>query len=101
MILLYILSGFIITIVSIGIGYMFGYQAGYKNDKSLKQQIGKLQDTVKTQHKSAQLKELTVAELQQREDWDFRAKLAQLTNTPVTTADREESNDPHDMQHMF
>lgn len=74
---------------------------GHKSEKTLKQQISKLKSTVKSQNKSAQLKELTEAELKQRSDWDFRTKLAEVTGQPITTPDQERNDDLDAMSNVF
>jgi hypothetical protein len=84
------------------IGMAIGYALGYKNDRTLKQQIGKLKATVRRQNKSAQLHELTQTELHDRDNWDMRKKLAELTNLPPTTAyDKPVNSDPNSMENMF
>lgn len=89
------------TIVSIGFGIMIGYPLGHKNDRTLKQQISKLKDTVKSQNKSTQLKELTTEELKQRNDWDFRSKLAEITGNDITNPDAKGNDDPASMENTF
>lgn len=89
------------TIVCIGIGIAIGYALGYKNDKTLKQQIYTLRKTVKKNNRSAQLKQLTVAELKERDDWDFRSKLAEVSGADVTTPDSEVDDDPNSMENQF
>lgn len=101
MLLLTVLASFGMFAVILLIGIAIGYSLGYKNDRTLKQQITKLKGTIKQQNKSAQLRELTTSELKQRDDWDFRSKMAELMNQPVTTPDVERSDDLHDMSHMF
>lgn len=83
------------------IGVAIGYALGYKNDRTLKQQIGKLKGTIKKQNESKQLRELTVNELKTRDDWEFRSKLAELTNVPVVQPDQEVNGDPNAMSNMF
>lgn len=80
---------------------MVGYALGYKNDKTLKQQIVKLKGTIKKQNDSKQLKELTVKELQERKDWDFRSKLSELTGVPPIYPDAPQNEDLASMEHMF
>lgn len=87
--------------VILTLGIAIGYALGFKNDRSLKQQISKLKTTIKKQNESAQLNELTVKELQQRKDWDFRSKLAEITNVPVTMQDIQVNDDPASMNRMF
>lgn len=101
MILLIILASFGMFSVILLIGIAVGYALGYKNDRTLKQQISKLKTTVKRQNESKQLREMTVAELKQRDDWDFRARLAELTNVPPITPDSPQNNDPASMERMF
>lgn len=102
MILLIILASFGMFTIILLIGMVVGYQLGYKNDRTLKQQISKLKYTIKSQNDSAQLKELTVKELQERKDWDFRSKLAEITGQPVTAPDdRIINDDPASMDKVF
>lgn len=101
MLLLTVLASFGMFAVILLIGVAIGYALGYKNDRSLKQQISKLKLTVKQHNKSGQLRELTTAELKQREDWDFRARLAEVTGAPVTAPDSERNDDPNAMSNMF
>lgn len=90
---------FVITLL---LGLAIGYSMGHKADHTLKQQISKLKTTIKKQNESKQLRELTVQELQQRKDWDFRSKLSELTGAPVTTPDTQvENGDPNAMSNMF
>ncbi len=88
------------TILSILIGMAIGYALGYKNDKTLKQQIYHLKQTVRKNNKSAQLKELTIAELKERDDWDFRTKLAEVTGQSVTD-NLPITDDPNSMKNTF
>lgn len=89
---------FVITLI---LGITIGYSMGHKNDKTLKQQITKLKTTIKGQTKSAQLKELTTEELKQRNDWDFREKLAQITGNDVTNPDTKVNDDPNSISNTF
>lgn len=88
-------------VITLAIGITIGYSMGYKSDRTLKQTISRLKDTVKSQNKSAQLKELTTEELKQRNDWDFRSKLAEITGNEVTTPDAGVDDDPSSMGNMF
>lgn len=83
------------------LGIAVGYALGYKNDRTLKQQIFKLKTTIKKNSKSAQLKELSIAELKERDDWDFRDRLAQVTGQSVLAPDQERNDDPNAMSNMF
>lgn len=83
------------------IGVAIGYQLGFKNDRTLKQQISKLKTTIKSQNDSAQLKELTAKELQERKDWDFRSKLAEITGAPVVQPDSPINDDMQSMDKVF
>lgn len=83
------------------IGIAIGYQIGFKNDRTLKQQISKLKTTIKKQNESAQLRELTTKELQERNDFDFRSKLASLTGVPIVQPDSPVNDDPQSMEHTF
>lgn len=102
MLLLTILASFGMFTVILLVGYAFGYSAGYKADRTLKQQISKLKGTIKKQQQSAQLAELTAQELQERQDWDMRSKLAELTGNPVTAQfDKPVNDDLASMEHTF
>lgn len=101
MLLLTVLASFGMFVVILLIGVAIGYALGYKNEKTLRQQISKLKSVVRSQNKSAQLKELTTAELKQRDDWDFRARLAELTNISVDSPATPTNNDPHSMENTF
>lgn len=101
MLLLTILASFGMFSIILLIGIAVGYQLGYKNDRTLKQQISKLKGTIKRQNESKQLRELTTAELKQRDDWDFRSKMAELMGQPVTAGETERSEDPNAMSNMF
>jgi len=101
MTILYIFVGFIMTIISIGLGIMIGYPLGHKNEKTLKQQVFKLKNSLKKHNKSAQLKELTTAELKERANWDFRAKLAEVTGADITTPDSQKDDDPSSINNTF
>lgn len=101
MIILTIFLSFIMFVLTLVIGVTIGYSMGNKNDKTLKQQIGRLKQTVKSQNKSAQLKELTTEELKLRDDWDFRSKMAEITGQDPTTPDTRVDNDPNSMENMF
>lgn len=89
------------TIVSILIGYVFGYQAGYKSEKTLRQQIGKLKTTIKKQNESKQLRELTTQELQSRDDYDFRSRMAEITGVPLVQPDTPINDDPASIDRTF
>lgn len=101
MLILTILTSFVMFSVVLLLGIAVGYALGYKNDRTLKQQIGKLKATVRKHNRSAQLRQLTTAELKEREDWDMRARLAELTNTDVTTPDARKEEDPNAMSNLF
>lgn len=101
MIILYVIAGFFMTIISIGFGIMIGYPLGNKNDRSLKQQITRLKQTVKKHNRSAQLKALTTAELKERDDWDFRTRLAEVSGADVTTPDTPKDDDPNSIGNTF
>lgn len=83
------------------LGIAVGYALGYKNDRTLKQQIFKLKTTIKKNNKSAQLKELTEAELRQRSDWDMRVKLAEITGQSITSPDQAVDDDSQSMRNVF
>lgn len=83
------------------LGIVVGYLLGYKNEKTLRQQVYHLRQVVKNNNKSAQLKELTVAELKEREDWDFRERLAQVTGQAITNPDQVINDDPQSMENTF
>lgn len=83
------------------LGIAVGYLLGYKNEKTLKQQVHHLRQVVKKNNKSAQLKELTLAELQERNDWDFRSKLAEVTGQSVTNLNPEADEDMQSMRNVF
>lgn len=101
MIVLTIFLSFIMFVITLLLGIAIGFSMGHKSDRTLKQTISRLKETVKTQNKSAQLKELTVAELKQRDDWDFRSKLAAITGQEVVTPDSEQDHDPNSMENTF
>lgn len=100
MVILTIFLSFILCIACISFGMAVGYALGYKNDKTLKQQISTLKSKLKTSNESAQLKELTITELQARDNWDFKSRLAEITNVPVTTITPNE-DDPQSMENTF
>lgn len=101
MTILIILASFGMFSVILLIGIAVGYALGYKNDRSLKQQITKLKGTIKQQNESKQLRELTTVELKQRDDWDFRSKLAELTGIPSITPDAPTDTDPNSIGNTF
>lgn len=101
MLILTIFLSFLMFVTTLLLGIAIGYSMGHKSDRTLKQTITRLKETVKSQNKSAQLKELTVAELKQRADWDFRDRLAQVTGQDVTTPDVQIDNDPQSMDNTF
>lgn len=101
MLLLTILASFGMFSVILLIGIAVGYQLGYKNDRTLKQQISKLKGTIKRQNESKQLRELTTAELKQRDDWDFRSKMAELMGQPVTAGGTQIDDDPNSLENTF
>lgn len=98
--MLILVTSFVLFLVSLGVGTVIGYAIGFKNDKSLKQQISNLQVIARSNKKSTQLKELTIVELQQRKDWDLRNRLAQITGQSVTTPDTVDQ-DINSMERMF
>lgn len=83
------------------LGIAVGYQIGYKNEKTLRQQLYHFRQVAKKNSKSAQLKELTIAELKERESWDFRSKLAEVTGQSVLTPSQMVNNDPNSMENTF
>jgi hypothetical protein len=101
MLLLTVLASFGMFIAILLVGVAIGYALGYKNEKTLKQQVAKLRGVVKSHNKSAQLRELTMTELKQRDDWDFRNKLAELTGVPPITPDQERNVDPNSISNTF
>lgn len=101
MLLLTILASFGMFSLLLVLGVAIGYALGFKNDRTLKQQISKLKGTIKRQSESKQLRELTISELKEREDWDFRDKLAQLTGVQPTTPDAPTDDDPQSIGRTF
>ncbi len=103
MTILIILASFGMFTVILLIGITIGYMIGYRNDRSLKQQISKLKTTIKKQNESKQLNELTKRELAERDNWDMRVKLAELTGFPAThtSLDTPVNDDPASMERMF
>lgn len=101
MTILIILASFGMFTVILLIGIAVGYALGFKNDRSLKQQITKLKGTIKKQNESKQLRELTTQELKARDDWDFRSKLAEITGVPVVQPDSPVNDDPASMDRTF
>lgn len=99
--LLVILASFAMFTVMLLIGITIGYSLGFKNEATLKQQVSKLKRTVKKHNKSAQLRELTTAELKARDDWDFRSRLAEVTGVPLVQPDSTVNDDPQSMEHTF
>lgn len=101
MLLLTILASFAMFTVMLLIGITIGYSLGFKNEATLKQQVSKLRKTVKKHNKSAQLRELTTAELKARDDWEFRSKLAELMGVPPITPDVAVNEDPQSIERTF
>lgn len=83
------------------LGIAVGYLVGYKNEKTLRQQLHHFRQVAKKNSKSAQLKELTIAELKERNDWDFRSKLAEVTGQSVLTPSQMANDDPNSMENTF
>lgn len=99
--ILTVFLSFIMFVITLLLGLAIGYSMGHKADHTLKQQISKLKTTIKSQNESAQLKELTAKELQERKDWDFRSRLAEITGAPVIQPDSPVNDDPQSMERTF